>query len=118
MYDVAIIGGGPGGLSAGIYAARANLKTVIVERGLYGGQMQNTLDIENYPGFDNIEGPVLSERLYNQALGVGVEWKYGNVQSVSSRVSPRSSTSEMRPWRPSVIIASGASQAFRCSRRG
>src|SRR5690554_207177 len=110
MYDVAIIGGGPGGLSAGIYAARANLKTVIVERGLYGGQMQNTLDIENYPGFDNIEGPVLSERLYNQALGVGVEWKYGNVQSVKLEGQPKvlnlgDETLEAR----SVIIASGAS---------
>ena len=50
MYDLAIVGGGPAGLAAGIYAARANLKTTIIERGLYGGQMQNTLDIEGYPG--------------------------------------------------------------------
>lgn len=109
MYDVAIIGGGPGGLSAGIYAARANLKTVIVERGLHGGQMQNTLDIENYPGFDNIEGPALSELMYEQALKVGVEWKYGDVSSVQLEGQPKAlqlgdGVLEAR----SIIIASGA----------
>lgn len=109
MYDVAIIGGGPAGLSAGIYAARANLKTVIIERGLHGGQMQNTLDIENYPGFDTIEGPSLSELMYNQALKVGVEWKYGDVSGVDLEGQPKAlqlgdGVLEAR----SVIIASGA----------
>lgn len=54
MYDLAIIGGGPAGLAAGLYGARSNLRTVIIERGLPGGQMQNTLDIENYPGFKHV----------------------------------------------------------------
>lgn len=67
MYDLAIIGGGPAGLAAGLYGARANLKTVLIERGLHGGQMQNTLEIENYPGFKTIEGPELSDYMYNQA---------------------------------------------------
>ncbi|NLL49018.1 MAG: thioredoxin-disulfide reductase [Firmicutes bacterium] len=109
MYDVAIIGGGPGGLSAGIYAARANLKTVIIERGLYGGQMQNTLDIENYPGFDNIEGPELSEHMYNQAMKLGVEWKYGDVTSVKLEGQPKVLTfGEESLEAKSIIIASGA----------
>ena len=109
MYDVAIIGGGPGGLSAGIYAARANLKTVIVERGLHGGQMQNTLDIENYPGFDNIEGPALSELMYEQALKVGVEWKYGDVSSVQLEGQPKAlQLGDGVLQARSIIIASGA----------
>ncbi len=109
MYDVAIIGGGPGGLSAGIYAARANLKAVIVERGLYGGQLQNTLDIENYPGFENIVGPELSERLYNQALKHGVEWKYGDVTGVVLEGQPKVLELEGESLSArSVIIACGA----------
>jgi len=109
MYDVAIIGGGPAGLSAGIYAARANLKTVIIERGLYGGQMQNTLDIENYPGFDNIEGPALSELMYNQAMKVGVEWKYGDVRSLELEGQPKTlHLGDEVVMAKSVIVASGA----------
>ena len=65
MYDLAIIGGGPAGLAAGLYGARSNLRTVIIERGLPGGQMQNTLDIENYPGFKHVLGPDLSNHMYS-----------------------------------------------------
>lgn len=109
MYDVAIIGGGPGGLSAGIYAARANLKAVIIERGLYGGQMQSTLDIENYPGFENIIGPDLAERLYNQALKLGVEWKYGDVTGVDLKGQPKTLQLEGESLQArSVILACGA----------
>ena len=50
-YDVIVIGAGPGGLTAALYAARANLKVVILDRGIYGGQMNNTAGIDNYPGF-------------------------------------------------------------------
>ena len=119
MYDLAIIGGGPAGLTAGLYGARANLKTVIIEKGLYGGQMQNTLEIENYPGFDNIGGPDLSEHMYQQALAVGCEWKYGEVTKVNLEGQPKTVEvgGEVIEAR-SVIIASGAQppQAG-CSRR-
>ncbi len=49
-YDVLVIGAGPGGMTAALYAARANLKVGMIDRGIYGGQMNNTDDIENYPG--------------------------------------------------------------------
>ena len=89
MYDLAIIGGGPAGLAAGLYGARANLKTIVIEKGLYGGQMQNTLEIENYPGFKNVGGPDLSDHMYNQALAVGCEWKMGEVTRVSLEGQPK-----------------------------
>lgn len=113
MYDLAIIGGGPAGLTAGLYGARANLKTIVIERGLYGGQMQNTLEIENYPGFRNIGGPDLSDHMYNQALELGVEWKMGEVTSCNLEGQPKTimvgdSVIEAR----SVIIASGAQPRY------
>ena len=112
MYVLAIIGGGPAGLTAGLYGARANLKTIIIEKGLYGGQMQNTLEIENYPGFKNVGGPELSEHMYNQALAVGCEWKYGDVTQVSLEGQPKVlEVSGEKIEARSVIIASGARPA-------
>ncbi len=109
MYDVAIIGGGPAGLTAGLYAARSNLKTVIIERGLPGGQMQNTLDIENYPGFKHILGPDLSAHMHQQTVELGVEWKTAEVTGVKLTGQPKvleMGSDEIQA--KSVIIASGA----------
>ena len=113
MYDLAIIGGGPAGLSAGLYGARANLKTVVIERGLPGGQMQNTLEIENYPGVGRVEGPELSDQMHQQALAVGVEWKMGEVSAVELEGQPKTIKvgSEVIKAR-SVIIASGAQPRY------
>lgn len=67
-----IIGGGPAGLTAGIYAGRAQLKTVIVEKGLPGGQIAQTDEVENYPGFpEGISGPELASRMVRQAEKFG-----------------------------------------------
>ena len=71
-YDVVIIGGGPAGLTAGIYAGRGGLKTVIVEKGLPGGQIAQTEEVENYPGFpEGISGPELAGRMVQQAEKFG-----------------------------------------------
>ncbi len=67
MHDVVIIGGGPGGLTAGIYAQRAALKTVLIEKGLPGGQMGSTDTIENWPGIENITGQELADNFLSHA---------------------------------------------------
>ena len=73
-YDLVIVGGGPAGLTAGIYAAREGLDTLIIEQGGIGGQAATTREIENYPGFpEPIGGAVLAERLQRQAERFGVE---------------------------------------------
>lgn len=83
IYDVVIIGGGPAGLTAGIYAGRGNLRTVILEKGLPGGQIAQTDEVENYPGFpEAISGPELSERMVQQAKKFGVEILMEEVQSL------------------------------------
>lgn len=72
-YDVIIIGGGPAGLSAGIYALRASMRTVLIEKGPAGGQMTLTDAVENYPGFENINGFELSERFLGHAKSYNLE---------------------------------------------
>jgi len=84
-YDVVVIGAGPGGLTAALYASRANLSVMILDRGIYGGQMNNTAAIENYPGFDSILGPDLSEKMYKSSTQFGADFGYGAVQSVEDK---------------------------------
>ena len=73
LYDLIIVGGGPGGLTAGIYAQRAALKTVLIEKGLAGGQVNITEGVENYPGFESISGLDLSQKFLQHAQSYGLE---------------------------------------------
>jgi thioredoxin reductase (NADPH) len=73
VYDLVIVGGGPGGLSAGIYAMRAALRTILIEKGLTGGQINLTESVENYPGFENISGFDLSQKFLQHAKSYGLE---------------------------------------------
>ena len=82
MYDTIIIGAGPAGMTAALYAARSNLKVALIEGGLPGGQMNNTSDIENYPGYANISGPELAEKMFEPLENLGVEHLYGFVENV------------------------------------
>lgn len=84
IYDVAIIGAGPAGLTAAIYAARAGLSVAMIERGAPGGQMVNTFEIENYTGFEKISGPDLSMKMFEHARAAGAEYVYGDVKSVTA----------------------------------
>lgn len=73
IYDVIILGAGPAGLTAGIYAARAGLKTAIIEKGQTGGQISLTLDVDNYPGLIGVSGPDMTEVMLKQAESFGAE---------------------------------------------
>lgn len=81
-YDVIVIGAGPGGMTAALYASRANLSVLMLDRGIYGGQMNNTAAIENYPGFSSVLGPDLAENMYQGATQFGAEYAYGSVESI------------------------------------
>jgi thioredoxin reductase (NADPH) len=73
FYDVVIVGGGPGGLSAGIYAMRAALETILIEKGSAGGQVAISDAVENYPGFEHITGYELSQKFLQHAQSYGME---------------------------------------------
>jgi thioredoxin reductase (NADPH) len=85
MYDVIIVGGGPAGLTAGLYTSRARLKSLLVEKGFPGGQVMTTEWVENYPGFvDGISGAELSQKMHDQAVKFGLEVVQGSVADVAS----------------------------------
>ena len=80
--DITIIGAGPAGITAAVYAARAGFKVVIVEKNIYGGQSSIIENIENYPGFLKISGADFAEVLYKQAKNFGVEFVFGEAVNV------------------------------------
>ena len=82
IYDCVIIGGGPGGICAGIYAVRSGMKTVILEKVGVGGQIAVSDIIENYPGFKSISGPELMGHFENHAKAVGVEIRFEDVAGI------------------------------------
>ena len=109
IYDVVIIGAGPAGMTAAVYASRANLKTVMLERGMPGGQMANTEEVENFPGFDFITGPELSTKMFEHSQKFGAEYKYGDIKSVEIDGDIKilkTGTEDIRT--KTVIIATGA----------
>lgn len=83
VYDVILVGQGPSNLSAGLYTSRSGLKSLILEYGLYGGQLNNTETIENYLGFQSIEAPELANEMYKSAMQFGLEEQYGFVERVT-----------------------------------
>jgi len=111
MYDIVIIGGGPAGMTAAIYAVRAGLSAVTIERGAPGGQMVKTSHIDNYPGFANgIEGYELAMAMQKQASGLGAEMRYTGVEraDITGRVKRLRLTNGEEIAGRTVIIATGA----------
>lgn len=109
VYDVVVIGAGPGGLTAALYASRSNLSTLILEKGLPGGQMNNTAEIENYSGFKTIMGPDLSMKMYEGAKQFGAEHVYGDVKDIIDHGFEKEIVvSDKSYFAKSVIISTGA----------
>ncbi|MGT2636393.1 thioredoxin-disulfide reductase [Streptococcus ratti] len=109
MYDTIIIGSGPAGMTAALYAARSNLKVAVLEQGAPGGQMNNTSDIENYPGYELISGPDLSMKMYEPLEKFGVENLYGIVTAVEDHGDFKKVLTDDNSYETrTVIIATGA----------
>ena len=109
MYDTIIIGAGPAGMTAALYAARSNLKVALIEGGLPGGQMNNTSDIENYPGYANISGPELAEKMFEPLENLGVEHLYGFVEAVEDHGDVKKVITDDEEFETrTVIVATGS----------
>ncbi|MDO5541240.1 MAG: thioredoxin-disulfide reductase [Eubacteriales bacterium] len=110
VYDMVIIGGGPGGYTAALYAARAGLETVLLEKLSAGGQMALADQIDNYPGFENgIDGFTLAEKMRLEAERFGAKTELAEVLSVSLNETPRViETSEGAFYGKTVVFSTGA----------
>ena len=106
IYDVVIIGAGPAGMTAAVYTSRANLSTLMIERGIPGGQMANTEEVENYPGFDTILGPELSTKMFEHAKKFGAEYAYGDVTEIIDGEEYKTIISGKKQYKTRTIIVS------------
>ena len=109
MYDIIIIGAGPAGLTAAIYARRASKKVLVIEKNTYGGQIINTLDIENYPAYEHISGFDFATNIYNQAKSLGAEIIFENVVDIIDNEKTKEViTNKTKYTSKAVIIATGS----------
>lgn len=109
IYDVIIAGAGPAGMTAAVYTSRANLSTLMLERGVPGGQMANTEEVENYPGFDHILGPELSTKMFDHAKKFGAEYAYGDIKEIIDGKEYKTVIAGSKEYKArAVIITTGA----------
>ncbi|MGG3449732.1 thioredoxin-disulfide reductase [Domibacillus aminovorans] len=109
IYDVIIIGAGPAGMTAAVYTSRANLSTLMIERGVPGGQMANTEDVENYPGYEHILGPELSTKMFDHAKKFGAEYAYGDIKKIIDGKEYKTVDAGSKQYKArTIIITTGA----------
>lgn len=106
-YDLIIIGSGPAGMTAGIYAKRSGLNTLIIEKNIIGGQASLTYEIKNYPGFETISGMELGMLMQQQAESLGCEFDYENVKEINLKEKTVITDSDTYTAK-SIILALGA----------
>ncbi len=112
-YDVIVVGAGPGGLAAGMYAARAKLKSIVLEKGLPGGQINNTGVIEDYPGFITIDARELAQKMEDHAKHFGAEIKTLETTAVRKKGDVfEVTTAEGTLIAKTVILATGGSPNY------
>ena len=108
MTDILIVGAGPAGLTAAVYACRAGMQVTVFDKNLYGGQAAITKDIENFPAIDNINGADFSHRLYKQAIKVGADIRFEEVRSVKLTDSIKTVQTSVGSYQArTVILAHG-----------
>jgi thioredoxin reductase (NADPH) len=108
-YDVVIIGGGPAGLTAGLYASRAGLKSLLIERGIFGGQIVNASQVDNYPGFpEGISGFELASLMHEQAIKYGLDTINTKVTDIKPGGNFSVITDEGNVEAEAIIIAAGS----------
>ena len=109
MTDLFIIGAGPAGLTAAIYARRAGLSVTVAESAMYGGQILTTPEVENYPSIKKIAGWELAENLYEQATALGTELIFEEVSGIEDLGATKLVTTSAGVYETrTVIIANGA----------
>ncbi|MBM6753300.1 thioredoxin-disulfide reductase [Lactobacillus alvi] len=111
-YDVIVIGAGPGGMTAAMYASRADLSVLMLDRGIYGGNLNNTAEIENYTGFKSVQGPDLAKQMYEGATQFGADYAYGAVEKVELIGDEKQVTTDMGETftAKALVIATGSDQ--------
>ena len=109
MFDIIIIGGGPAGLTASIYALRAKKKVLLIEGNSIGGQIASSPRVDNFPGFKSISGAELGERLFDQATELGIEFEFANVIAVSQNNNSNIIQTDNGVFESkAIIVATGA----------
>ena len=109
MFDIIIIGGGPAGLTAAIYSARANKSVLVIENTAIGGQISSSPKVENFPGFKSIGGAELGEKLFDQASDLGVSFEFCSVEKITQKDNKNIIQTDLGEFESiAVIIATGA----------